>query len=127
MSKKMKQRTLFGGVAKDCTKLYCVYKNPDGDFESVVERFCLRERKKSGRENKILVPQAHAFWKEIKGDEAKIKDFLQLRPGKKPFVRSSIFCFSIFSVGIYPDYLFYKNCSKQTRALTTNLKINSGF
>ena len=45
MSKKMKQRPLFGGIVKDCTKLYCVYKNPDGDFESVVERFCLREEK----------------------------------------------------------------------------------
>ena len=36
---KMKQRSLFGGIAKHNTKFYWIYKNPDGDFESAAERF----------------------------------------------------------------------------------------
>ena len=36
---KMKQRPLFGGIVKHNTKFYCIYKNPDRDFESVVEQF----------------------------------------------------------------------------------------
>ena len=36
---KMKQRSLFGGIVKYNTKFYYIYKNPDGDFESVAERF----------------------------------------------------------------------------------------
>ena len=36
---KMKQRSLFGGIVKHNTKFYCIYKNPDGDFESVVDPF----------------------------------------------------------------------------------------
>ena len=36
---KMKQRSLFGGIVKHNTKFYCIYKNPDGDFESVAELF----------------------------------------------------------------------------------------
>ena len=36
---KMEQRSLFGGIVKHNTKSYGTYKNPDGDFESVNERF----------------------------------------------------------------------------------------
>ena len=36
---KMKQQSLFGGIVNHNTKFYCIYKNHDGDFESVVERF----------------------------------------------------------------------------------------
>ena len=36
---KMKQRPLFAGIVKHNTKFYCIYKNPDRDFESVVEQF----------------------------------------------------------------------------------------
>ena len=36
---KMKQRSLFGGIVNHNAKFYCIYKNHDGDFESVVERF----------------------------------------------------------------------------------------
>lgn len=93
----MKQRTIFGGIAKDNSKLYCVYKNPSSDFECIVERFCLRERKKTGKPNKELVPQAHDFWKEIKGDQVKIKEFLELKLNEKPFVRSGIFFIKIYS------------------------------
>ena len=32
---KMKQRSLFGSIVKHNTKFYCIYKNPDGDFEYV--------------------------------------------------------------------------------------------
>ena len=42
---KMKQRPLFGGIVKHDTKFYCIYKNPDGDFESVAERFQYHIRK----------------------------------------------------------------------------------
>ena len=34
----MKQRSL-GGFVKHNTKFYCIYKNLNGDFESVAERF----------------------------------------------------------------------------------------
>ena len=36
---KMKQWSLFGGIVEHNTKFYCIYKNPDGDFESIVEGF----------------------------------------------------------------------------------------
>ena len=36
---KMKQRSLFGGIVKHNTKFYCIYKNTDGDFQSVAEQF----------------------------------------------------------------------------------------
>ena len=36
---KMVQRSLFAGIVKHNTQSYGIYKNPDGDFESVVERF----------------------------------------------------------------------------------------
>ena len=89
---KMKQQSLFGGIVKDNTKFYCIYKNPDGDFEYVVEWFCLQEKKKTRMQNKELVAQAHKFWKKIKTDERKIKEFLKLRPGEKPFTRSGVLC-----------------------------------
>ena len=57
MKKKMKQRSLFGGIVKDNTKSYCIYKNPDRDFESVA--VFLQEKKKTRKENKELVAQVH--------------------------------------------------------------------
>ena len=44
---KIMQRSLLGSIVKDNTKFYCIYKNPDWDFESVVERFRLCEKKKT--------------------------------------------------------------------------------
>ena len=35
----MKQRSLFGGIVKDNTKSYCIYKNPNRDFKSVAVWF----------------------------------------------------------------------------------------
>ena len=35
----MKQRSVFGGIVKHNTKFYCIYKNTDGDFQSVAEQF----------------------------------------------------------------------------------------
>ena len=87
---KMKQPSIFGGIVKDNTKFYCSYKSPNGAFESVAERFCLREKKKTRKQNKDSVAQANKFWKEIKTDEKKIEEFLKLRPGEKPFVRSGV-------------------------------------
>ena len=71
---------------------YLFNRDPDGGFESVVKRFCLREKKKTRKQNKELVAQAHKFWKEINTDEKKIKEFLKLRPRQKPFVRSGVLC-----------------------------------
>ena len=65
----MKLRSLFSGIVKGNTKFYCIYKNPDGDFESVVEWFCLREKKKTRKQNKELVAQASKVWKKVKTDE----------------------------------------------------------
>ena len=87
---KMKQPSIFGGIVKDNTKFYCSYKSPNGAFESVAERFCLREKKKTRKLNKDSVAQANKFWKEIKTDEKKIEEFLKLRPGEKTFVRSGV-------------------------------------
>ena len=41
---------------------------------SNLQWFCLREKKKTRKQNKELFPQAHKFWKEIKIDEKKVKD-----------------------------------------------------
>ena len=35
----MKQRSYFGGIVKDNTKSYCIYKNPNRDFKSVAVWF----------------------------------------------------------------------------------------
>ena len=45
--KKNETAIFFGGIVKDNTKFYCVYKIIDGDFESAVKRFSLREKKKT--------------------------------------------------------------------------------
>ena len=42
-NKKMKERSLFGGIVKDNNKFYCIYKTPNEDFESVVEWFTGKE------------------------------------------------------------------------------------
>ena len=97
----MKQRSITGGFAPD-PNLYCVYKDPKGDYQSVVERFCLREKqKKTGKENKILKEEGDKYWKEIKGNQEKIKEFLKLKPGEKDFVRLGIFSFLLWSSRFY--------------------------
>ena len=95
--RKMKQRSLFGGIVKNNTKSYCIYKNPDTDFESVVVLFVVK--KKSSKQNKELVAQAHKFWKENKTKEKKIKEFIH-----------SMFKDVISSPLIldYPNILIYK-------------------
>ena len=40
---KMRERSLFGDTVKYNAKSYCIYKNPDRDFESVVVLFTGKE------------------------------------------------------------------------------------
>ena len=47
---KMKQWSLFGGIVKDNTKSYCIYKNPDRDFESVAVLFLGKEENSEAKQ-----------------------------------------------------------------------------
>ena len=86
----MKQCSLTSGLALN-HKSYCVYKNPKGDYQLVVERFCLRDKqKKTGKENQILKEEDDKYWKQIERDQVKIKEFLKLKPEEKDFVRLSV-------------------------------------
>ena len=69
---KMKQRSLFGGIIKDNTKSYCIYKNPDRDFESVAVLFMRKAKLESKTKSWLL----RKFWKETKTDKKKIKEFI---------------------------------------------------
>ena len=40
---KMREQSLFGDTVKYNAKSYCIYKNPDRDFESVVVLFTGKE------------------------------------------------------------------------------------
>ena len=51
---KMKQRSLFGGIIKDNTKSYCIYKNPDRDFESVAVLFMRKAKLESKTKSWLL-------------------------------------------------------------------------
>ena len=46
----MKQWSLFGGIVKDNTKSYCIYKNPDRDFESVAVLFLGKEENSEAKQ-----------------------------------------------------------------------------
>ena len=93
----MKQRTLFGSFAKEKSKLvFIVYKNPKEGYESFVERYCLRNRTVNMKKEDV-VEKAQKEWRSFKNDEQKLKDYLQLKPGEKPFVRyKTVFLFLLF-------------------------------
>jgi hypothetical protein len=83
-----KQLTLFGTRSPSANS-YVVYRDPKGDYESFIERYCLRSRRDRGHiANKKLVAEAQGKWTSIyKGDSAKLKEFLALQENEKPFVR----------------------------------------
>ena len=82
-----KQFNLFGKLVKVKTKKYVCYKNPKDNYESVIERFCLRKRKENPREKKSeTVKSAKEYWNEICKDADKVTQFIKLRPNEKDFV-----------------------------------------
>ena len=70
---KMKQQSLFGGIVKDNTKFYCIYKNPDGDFEYVVEWFAYRKRRKLGRKTRSWLLRHINFGRKSKQMRERLK------------------------------------------------------
>ena len=59
------QLTLFGtrAVSKDS---YVVYRNPTGEYESFIERYCLRARRDRGYiTNQNIVAEAQSMWKNV--------------------------------------------------------------
>ena len=84
MSKR--QINLFGYFAKE--KSHIVYKDPKGNYEKFVERFCLRQRcKESSKSKQALVEEAQTAWKLVSKDKIAQADFLRLREGENPFRR----------------------------------------
>ena len=70
--------------------MFVVYKNPSNQYESFVERFSLRERKKDLHMSKAnIVKKAIHFWKaeNLSKNNGKLEQYLTLREGEKPFVR----------------------------------------
>ena len=83
-----RQRTLFGGFTKKINTSYAIYKKPKEGYESFVERFCLRRKKENPHESKeSLVGTAQIMWKDLKNDEAKLKEFEKLLKGEIDFKR----------------------------------------
>ena len=90
MSEK-KQLTLFGTVLKQKTKKYFCDKDPQGDYECFIERYCLHQHKNGRKDKIVLVEEAQKTWKEeyakAKDRSLKVEEYLELRPEEIPFVR----------------------------------------
>jgi hypothetical protein len=82
-----KQLTLFGTRA--VAKSFIVYRDPNGDYECFIERYCLRAKKTRGQiNNQRIHVQAQNEWKNVyKGNQEKIQEYLVLQGNEKPFVR----------------------------------------
>ena len=85
-----KQLTLFGTCARS-TKSYIIYRDPKGDYECFIERYCLRARRERGHiANRKIVAEAQSKWKNIyKGNHAKLEEFFVLQENEKEFARYS--------------------------------------
>ena len=70
-------------------RLYIIYRDPQGDYESFIERYCLRAKRERGQINTNKIhAEAQNEWKTVyKGNEEKIKNYLILQENEKPFVR----------------------------------------
>ena len=79
-----RQKTIFGTFAKEKTRHYVIFKNPQGLYESYVERYSLRRREvdKNIKKQSLFV-EAQTNWKL----EENVEDFLILRDGERDFVR----------------------------------------
>ena len=82
-----KQLTLFGTHV--VSKNYIIYRDPKGDYESFIERYCLRAKRERGQiSTKKIHAEAQNEWKTVyKGNEEKIRNYLILQEDEKPFVR----------------------------------------
>ena len=70
--------------------MFIVYRDPQTDYESFIERFCLRQRKLNINEaKKVLVDKAISFWKSesLSKNKEKLNQFLELKDGEKKFIR----------------------------------------
>ena len=72
--KKMKQPSVFTGIQRIIPNHIVFIKILIET--SNLQRFCLWEKKKTRKQNKELAAQTHKFWKEIKTDEKKVKEFI---------------------------------------------------
>ena len=88
--KMSKQLTLFGTCAKS-TKSYIIYRDPKGDYECFIGRYCLRAKRERGHiANQKIVAEAQSKWKNIyKGNNAKLDGFFVLQENEKEFARYS--------------------------------------
>ena len=70
---------------------YIVYRDQENDYESFVERFCLRGRVKNPfAEKKELVNQVEFMSREKKRlstNKSDLNEYLKLLPGEKQFIR----------------------------------------
>ena len=76
-------------LAKERSTHYVIYKNQQNLFESVVERYCLRNRTPF-TSNKTLNADAISIWKSLPKGEAKkskIDEFLKLKPSESELTR----------------------------------------
>ena len=67
-----------------------VYRDPKNDYESFVERFCLRGRVKNPfTEKKELINQVEFMWREkrVSSNKSNLNEYLKLPPGEKRFMR----------------------------------------
>ena len=65
--------------------MFMIYKNPSNQYESFVQRFSLRERKKDPHMSKAdIVKSAIHFWKEenLSKNHEKLEQYLTLREKK---------------------------------------------
>ena len=77
-----RQLTLFGTRAKEKSKKYAIFKNPQGRYEQYVERYCLHKTKMNpGLAKKTLLADAQKAWKLISSDIAAQDQFLRLKDG----------------------------------------------
>ena len=70
--------------------MFMIYKNPSNQYESFVQRFSLRERKKDPHMSKAdIVKKAIHFRKEenLSKNHEKLEQYLTLREKEKSFVR----------------------------------------
>ena len=88
MSNRKRQLTLFGTYSREKTKHFVIYKNPKGNHECHVERFCLRAREIEPHATKQnLLKQAQEAWKLISKDIPAQEKYIKLREAEKDFIR----------------------------------------
>ena len=73
--------------------VYIIYQDPKTNYHKVIERFCLRYKKKNGSTTVTTKESMHNaaqhFWKEnnFASNERRVSKYLKLKEGEKPFDR----------------------------------------